>query len=371
MSERANDPLGSGETHSESKRIFWILFVGAGQQGSHARAMGRAFARLGHAVHEVDPRQFLPIMWQAHWLRGVRRFLDSALVREFNRQLLSDMDSLAPDVMVVYKGEAVDPNTLRVARQQGICCLNVYPDVSVFTHGPRIPECMPLYDHIFTTKSFGARDLHEHFGLTNVTFLPHGFDPEVHRPFDSRSPLNESLTCDVSFIGTWSPKKEALLHHVLTQVKGAAVKIWGARWDLAKSAAVRANAVGRHIMGILYPMAVQHTLVNVAILSEARTGSSSGDKTTSRTFNIPAAGGFMLHERTDELLQFFEEGKEIACFEDANELADKVKYYIEHPEERERIRLAGHRRCITEYSVDRRAQRILDWYASWEQHAAA
>jgi spore maturation protein CgeB len=347
---------------SESNPALRILFVGAGNQGSDARGMGRAFSRLGHVVHEVDPRQFLPITWQAHWLRAVRRLLDTSLTREFNEQLLRDMESMEPSLMVVYKGESVLPDTLEAARAKGICCVNVYPDVSMFTHGRLIPQCMQLYNHIFTTKSFGARDLYEHFKLTNVTFLPHGFDPEVHRKFDRSALKSESLQCDASFIGTWSPKKETYLHEVATQVKGVALKIWGAQWELTKSPEVRACFTGKYIMGILYPVAVQHTLINIAILSEARTGSSSGDLTTARTFNIPSAGGFMLHERTDELSQFFEEGKEIACFGSASELADKVHYYLHHPEERERIRLAGYRRSTKENSIDVRAQRILDWY---------
>jgi spore maturation protein CgeB len=84
--------------------------------------------------------------------------------------------------------------------------------------------------------------------------------------------------------------------------------------------------------------------------------------TTSRTFEIPACGGFMLHERTDEVLNFFEEGAEIACFSDEVELVDKVRYYLTHESEREKMRRAAHERCVCHYSVDGLAAFIIRRY---------
>ena len=67
----------------------------------------------------------------------------------------------------------------------------------------------------------------------------------------------------------------------------------------------------------------------------------------------------MLHERTDEVLSFFNEGTEIGCFGDADELVHRVRYYLEHESERETMRWAAHQRCVREYSVDRMAERIV------------
>lgn len=68
----------------------------------------------------------------------------------------------------------------------------------------------------------------------------------------------------------------------------------------------------------------------------------------------------MLHQRTQEVLQYFEEGIEMACFETKDELVEKVKYYLGHDAERNKIREAGYQRAQQCYSLDKRAAQILD-----------
>ena len=54
------------------------------------------------------------------------------------------------------------------------------------------------------------------------------------------------------------------------------------------------------------------------------------------------------------------EGKEIACFETPEELREKIRYYLEHEDERLAIAAAGHERAQREHQAIHRLQRIID-----------
>jgi spore maturation protein CgeB len=71
----------------------------------------------------------------------------------------------------------------------------------------------------------------------------------------------------------------------------------------------------------------------------------------------------MLHERNPEVLELYKENEEITCFDSAAELAEKIDYYLKHPEERERIALAGHARCVPAYSYEKRMESLLQWHS--------
>jgi len=84
------------------------------------------------------------------------------------------------------------------------------------------------------------------------------------------------------------------------------------------------------------------------------------DEHTTRTFEIPAIGGFMLADRTNEHLELFEEGKEAEYFGSEEEYRDKLKFYLANEAARDCIARAGHQRCmISGYSYDDRIRHVL------------
>lgn len=78
-----------------------------------------------------------------------------------------------------------------------------------------------------------------------------------------------------------------------------------------------------------------------------------------RHFEIPACGTFQLSTPADDLENYFIPNKEIVIANDINQLADKIKYYLEHNEEREAIARAGYERCQKDHSWQNRVKLIL------------
>ena len=348
-----------GVEMSGSQRPLRILMVCDLWQGSDSYALARAFRRTGHSVTIVSDSTYYGREWRSPVLRAARRLMRPFIVRDFNEALIKSAQGLAPHLLFVCKGQLVEPYAIEAAKKAGALAALWWPDVSFFAHGPSIPRSVPHYDWVFTTKTFGLNDLKAKFDMTRASFLPHAFHPEVHRKFRCDASDHERYGCDVSFIGTWSPKKQALLEALVAAQPDVKLKIWGMQWEKAGAGLAR-WVESREVLGAEYAKAIRLSKVNLGILSEMRKGASSGDLITARTFHIPACGGFMLHERTCEVSEFFVEGRECGMFDGAKEMVEKVGYYLEHAAERETVAEAGHVRCLhSGNSVDDRVRAIL------------
>lgn len=78
------------------------------------------------------------------------------------------------------------------------------------------------------------------------------------------------------------------------------------------------------------------------------------------TFNMASSGCFMLSSYVDDLFKYFDEGKDMACFRDLDDLKGKIRYYLLHPEERERIASNARERVLTEHTFCQRARRLVE-----------
>ena len=327
--------------------------------GSNGYAGMKALRRRGWSVTTVPEREFVPLRWRSTPHKLIGRAIRSIGVREFNREILMLARRQRPDFLLVYKGMFVSAATLRALRKMAIPSYCFFPDVSFRVHGPYIPAALPEYDWVFTTKTYGLRDMREQLGVTRSSVLLHAYDADLHRPIAPELVDRELYGCDVSYIGTWSPKKERLLRAVAAKCAPLRLRVWGEQWDRASAPELRDSIGGHEVVGTEYVQAISASTINLGILSEQRRGASDGDQITSRTFHIPACGGFMLHERTDELLSIFTEGRNVACFGDAGELVDSIGRYVHDEPARLRVANAGRQLVESAHSWDSRIHEIL------------
>jgi len=79
-----------------------------------------------------------------------------------------------------------------------------------------------------------------------------------------------------------------------------------------------------------------------------------------RNFDVPGCRSFLLTDATDDLENYYQDGKEIVIYRDLKDLIKKIKYYLEHDKERENIAKAGYERTLREHTYEKRFQEIFN-----------
>lgn len=348
------------------KPIYTILAPGfAKWWGSDGRALGQAFRRLGHNLIEIDEEDYVPWRWEGFVPKASRRLLSSALVTNYNEAVLRQASSSFYDFVLVFKGNLLRPDTIRALTMFGKPIFNFYPDTNFVDYGSNIPGALALYDCVFTTKSFHGEHEMREFGIKDLRHVRHGFDPEVHRPIPLTAELNAHYSCDVSFVGCWSPENEQRILYILENRPHIKVKVFGLGWN--NSSGDFQTKLGNNLSGGAFgdELSIVYcaSKINLGLLRRAQSDRNIRDLTTARTFQIPAAGAFMLHEDTAEVRTLFEAGKEVLLFKEDADMIDMIDVALKTPMLRASISKQGYQRCLREpYDYSSAAGTVLRYF---------
>lgn len=78
-----------------------------------------------------------------------------------------------------------------------------------------------------------------------------------------------------------------------------------------------------------------------------------------RVWDILGSGGFLLTNYQAEIPYYFEEGKDLVCFDGIEDMRDKVRYYLSHEEERAKIARSGYEKVKERHTYVDRLSKIL------------
>ena len=84
------------------------------------------------------------------------------------------------------------------------------------------------------------------------------------------------------------------------------------------------------------------------------------DMVTMRVFDVLACGGFILAERNEELLELFEEGVELECYTDLQELLEKAEHYSANPDQAAAIAARGRQAVLERHTIAGRVAEMLE-----------
>jgi hypothetical protein len=329
-----------------------ILYVGDDWVGSNARSLADGFRQAGHDVVVVDTTAVtLPPRLSPSWVytkfRGQRAPRD---VESAHRQIESIAASFRPDLLFCFRTIHLDQSRL-LTTPAGMHVHYSPDDVSnpCNTTGPYLAN-ENRWDLVVTTKRHNVSELLAR-GARRVQFVFSAYDPAWHKPSARRDPRNFLL----GFIGNCRSDRRDITVR-LARCYGERMLIRGPGWrrvpELRRSHAV----VDGPVYGEHFSAAVASIRANLVFLN-----SDNRDTHTCRTFEIPAAGGLFVGQRTSEHQELLAEGHECLLFSDEDELTEILRWCDLNPDRAREIAEAGLRRIVTgRHRYVDRAREIVD-----------
>lgn len=320
-----------------------VLFIGSTRRTALALHYFTNLVKLGHTVlpYECDFFQ-TKNLWE-RGLVGLRRQPLPTRVDQVSSDLIRLCQRNQFDAVMLLAENYLSAEVIEEMRRT-----SNYPPVffyhshdNNFSDGilkpPHFFETLRAFDLVFTTKSQNVARYQE-LGQENSFFLASAYEPTVHHPIEDRYSRFAGQPFDVTFIGTYDRSRVAYLE----KVGWDRIHVWGDHWKRFKRfRQVKDRVSPRAIYDFEFADVTSHSKLALGLLRE-----EAEDLHTTRTFEIPACGALQVAPRNPEVLSFFKENEEIVCFDSAEELKEKVDYYLRNEWQRIQIARRGFERCL-------------------------
>lgn len=336
-----------------------MVFAGEFWAGASGAGLSEGFRDIGWAVQEVDYRHYGARPGRNFALRIASRLTREIADDVYQKTIIEECQTLKPDVFLTIKGTGITRKTLQEIRGIGAKTVMYYPDFH-FAHRGLSIDSFGEYDLFVTTKTFQIEYLVSLLGRDRVEYVPHGFSGRIHRPlYDSVQ--EGKFTTDVLYVGSHSAYKQRWIESAVSTSPDLTFQLIGNGWKraLAGEQLNRCTAAGERT-GASYAAAIQSAKINIAIHFGPTTAGWE-DVISTRTFEIPACRGFMLHIDSSEVREFFKPGVEIDVFSSPEELRDKIQFYVTKPDLRAKMVERAYARCVPAYSYLARAKKISEF----------
>ena len=348
----AESPFESSETHNIGGSDLRILLAGDFRFAWWEEACARALERLGHVVTRFRWSEY----FSGFFSRVEQHFsVSGPAVRRLNADLLEVAIGCRPDLILIWRGVQVLPSTLQKLRASTGATLtsnnNDDPFSPLYAESRKLHlrrlwanfrASIPEYDHHFVPRSV---NLNEYLsaGARRVHLFRHYFVPEIHRPMEISSGDREKYGCDAVFVGHY--EKDGRLERLEElAAAGLRVRLFGTGWPVGT----------RSLIGSPSPPVAPVYLDEYAkALCSARLclcfhSKLNRDQYTCRTFEIPACGGLLVSERTEDTKALFRDGEEAILFSTGSEFLERTVALSSDEERRVGIASAGRVRCVAD-----------------------
>jgi spore maturation protein CgeB len=254
---------------------------------------------------------------------------------------LQQVKTIRPDILYIHFIHDFDAESLRKIRP--------YVKKIVGQHASPLPDNIPYEYYDLMVSSLP--NLVEHFRRKGIKseYLAWCFEPEIVKRIE-----NVKVSIDVSFIGGFTHNHRdgiELLEKVAEQIP---IDFWGYRGaDLPSN-----SAILKSYKGEAWGLEMYQILAKSKITINRHIDVAGPYANNMRLFEATGMGTLLVTDRKQKLEDFFEIGKEVVLYKDAEECIDRVKFYLKNEDERKRIALAGQQRTLRDHTYSVRMKEL-------------
>ena len=174
--------------------------------------------------------------------------------------------------------------------------------------------------------------LSKKFNLKNTFLTLPPYDEQVHRKKNSQ--INKKKN-DVVFIGTWFPERGVFFTELIKL--GLNIKIYGTGWTKDPNYNyLKSKVYLGHVGYNKYGRIIQNSKIALALFSD-----QNEDLITRRVTEITAIGTLLCSYKTNTMLKYYLENKEVIYFKTVHECYNRCNYYLNNKKLLKQIALKG------------------------------
>ncbi len=292
-----------------------ILVVGSEAQGAIENYYIKYLRKQGFVIDCFNPAHFYSVTNLVDRINF--RYFPAKLFKHVKGNLLKEINHFKPDIVWVFKGVEIFPETLHALKKAGIYLANYNPDHPFIrpyasNGGKNIEDSVRCYDLHFCYSQELVKKINHLFNI-KTCWLPFGYEFSVE---EFHGIENEAEIIKACFIGNPDKIRSKVINEVACG--GIPIDVFGYQWQrhLASNKNIK---IFDQVIGVDYWKTLRKYRVQLNIFRPFNAGSHN-----MRTFEIPASGGIQLAPYSRENEIFFTEGKEIFMYNSTKELRNKI-----------------------------------------------
>ena len=300
----------------------------------------------------------------------------------FNKKLLMAVEKEKPDLLFVFMyTDEIDPKILKAIRARRTTKIVAWfaDDYWRFFNYSR--RWAPYFDLAVTTSP-QAFTWYRHAGFTNAALSQWACNTDVYKPRERMKDI------DVSFVGQYKRGRGEIIDAL--HKNQIAVQAYGFGWPARTADAVQSGGPNGRVSQeemlnifsrsrinlnlnvrpgrwepavlarIFLRKSINHLVPDIHFVDNLRAWwHFAVPHTHARPFELAGCRAFTISGYSEGIGDYYEPDREMVFYRDIDDLVQKIRYYLSHNEEREKIAQAGYERTMRDHTYQKRFKELF------------